>query len=115
VTTIPSAILQHWNSLYDLHPFSPLILTLDFILSSTTMTTIRPSLETVRDYLVVLPLGFEGVFARVGIEYNDESSSSEERDEKFVKYLKQAEMVGVVRVDTEGVKLMDEYKGWKGR
>ncbi|GAA5956683.1 hypothetical protein JCM3765_005702 [Sporobolomyces pararoseus] len=115
-TMIPPALLQHWNSLYNSHPFSPLILTLNFIESSTTTTTTSIGsssfipIETVGEYLEILPGGIETALNRAG-----ERLVKYQAVEGLERYLNTAHMQGVVEKNKEGIKLMDNFKGWKGR
>ncbi|GAA5916439.1 uncharacterized protein JCM6883_006109 [Sporobolomyces salmoneus] len=111
--TIPPALLQHWNSLYDSHSYSPLILTMNFIESSTASSSDDIPYDTIKEYLDLLPGGFTGAWRR-----------SFEEDEKasLRLYLIGAQADGVIiqhQWETEEVKgtarLKPEYKGWKGR
>ncbi|GAA5980010.1 hypothetical protein JCM5350_005995 [Sporobolomyces pararoseus] len=114
--TIPPALLQHWNSLYDSHAFSPLILTLNFIESSTTSSSESSFIpdETVKQYLEILPGGVNGAAKRIE-NYTGLKSAGYKPDELFKLYLCHAALSRIVHQTDEGVRLEEEYKGWKGR
>jgi len=98
--SIPPATLEEWNSLYQLHPFSPLILLLDYLELSTNI--IRPSLSILEEYLELLPGGKKGSFERAGMVGN----------ESLGEYLQYAAECGVLEMIDGSMTLSDELRGW---
>lgn len=107
--TIPPAVLQLWNSQYSLHPYSPLLLTLDFLESSTPHR--KPAPSVLRAYMASLPIGLEGAFERARVLRGE----GDDAGQVFARYLIGATVEGILEFEGSGVKLKRDYKGWKGR
>jgi len=124
--TIPPALLQHWENLYDAHPFSHLILVLNFIETSTSSSSSSSSssasstipFSLMKSYLEFLPGGIRNVYEKSsGIKLDDDAYLNElSKDLILGNYLSNAADRDVVEIDEElGVRLGWKFKGWKGR
>ena len=100
--SIPLATLEEWNSLYPLHPFSPLILLLDYLETSTNI--IRPASTVLEEYLELLPGGKKGIFERAGMSGN----------ESLGDYLNYAAECGVLEMVEGLMALSRDLRGWNG-
>ncbi|GAA5971932.1 hypothetical protein JCM11641_001575 [Rhodosporidiobolus odoratus] len=101
---IASSILSHWSTLLStppIHPFAPLILSLNFL--RTHSDSLTPSLSQLESMLELFPCegGVEGVFELAGAG-----------GEGLFGFVARAQRAGVVSVGEEGVGLREEWEGW---